>query len=110
MQLMQRISCAEVQEMMGAGGQLVDVRSPMEFYRGALPGAVNLPVQAIQRAPEILDRNRPVLVYCRSGARSAQARMWLQAMGFERVLDLGTPMPFLQCMEAATEDPAAQVA
>ena len=45
---MQRISCADVQEMILAGGQLVDVRSPMEFHRGALPGAVNLPVQAIR--------------------------------------------------------------
>jgi len=107
---MQRIFCAEVQEMMRAGGQLVDVRSPIEFFRGALPGAFNLPVQAIQEAPEVLDRSRPVLVYCRSGARSAQARMSLQAMGFDRVLDLGTPMPFLQCMESAAEDLVAQVA
>ena len=65
---------------------------------------------SIQRAPDVLDISRPVLVYCRSGARSAHAKMWLQAMGFERVIDLGTPMAFLQCMEPAAEEPESRVA
>lgn len=98
---MQSISCTDIGELMGQGGQLVDVRTPMEYYQGALPGAVNIPLQAINRAPDMLDRSKPVLVYCRSGQRSANARLWLHTMGFDTVLDLGTPYLFAQCRSEA---------
>ena len=85
---MQRVDCAGVKDLLARGAQLVDVRTPMEFHQGALPGSVNLPVQAIQRAPRELDPQRPVIVCCRSGNRSAYAKMWLEAMGFREVVDL----------------------
>jgi len=102
--IMQSVSCTDIRELMGQGGQLVDVRTPMEFYQGALPGAVNIPLQAIDRAPDMLDRSKPVLVYCRSGQRSANARLWLHGMGYDTVLDLGTPRLFAQCLQRAQED------
>ena len=102
---MQRVDCAGVQDLLGRGAQLVDVRTPMEFQQGALPGSVNLPVQAIQRAPRELDPQRPVIVYCRSGSRSAFAKSWLEAMGFREVVDLGAPYYFADCLRAERGQP-----
>lgn len=70
--------------------QLVDVRSPMEFMQGALPDAVNIPVQSIQSATQHLDPELPVILYCRSGARTRTAKMALENFGFNKVHDLGS--------------------
>jgi len=61
-------------------------------------------LQAIDRAPDMLDSSKPVLVYCRSGQRSANARQWLHTMGFDTVFDLGTPYLFAQCLQRAQDD------
>ncbi|MFC7671251.1 rhodanese-like domain-containing protein [Hymenobacter humi] len=57
------------------GAVLLDVRRPDEFAAGHLPGAVNIEVTAPDFAQRIakLDNTRPTYVYCRSGARSANA-------------------------------------
>lgn len=104
---MQAIPCAEVKRILSRGGQLVDVRTPMEFYQGALPGAVNIPVQSIQAAQSELDPERPVVVYCRSGQRSAFAKMWLASMGFDEVHDIGAAYPYIDCIDGAERDTAA---
>ena len=98
---MQTNTCAEIRELMEQGGQLVDVRTPMEFYQGALPGAVNIPLQAINLATDALDRSKPVLLYCRSGSRSATAKLWLHTMGFQNVVDVGMPYRYAQCLAQA---------
>ncbi|MDH4275526.1 MAG: rhodanese-like domain-containing protein [Gammaproteobacteria bacterium] len=69
--------------------QLVDVRSEAEFMQGAAPGAINIPVHAIPHASKHLDPAKPVVVYCASGGRSAQAQMILRAMGYQDVHNLG---------------------
>ena len=73
------------------GAILVDVRSEGEFSSGALEGADNHPVQGLPQslidAGITLDDN--IIVYCRSGRRSAQAKAVLQAAGFKLVLDGG---------------------
>ncbi|HSM12791.1 MAG TPA: thioredoxin domain-containing protein [Thermoanaerobaculia bacterium] len=77
---------------LGAAGsaQLVDVRTPGEFARGHLAGAVNLDLSTgdFARSAEKLDRARPVFVYCLSGSRSAVAARWLASAGFSQVYDL----------------------
>jgi phage shock protein E len=73
-----------------AGALLLDVRSPEEFAAGHIAGAMNLPVQQLeQRRDDLGSRERPVVVYCRSGARSAQATSLLRGAGFAQVHDLG---------------------
>ena len=54
---------------------LVDVRTPEEFEQGALPNAVNISVTALDFPFEInqLDKDEPILIYCKSGGRSARA-------------------------------------
>ncbi|MDO7887710.1 rhodanese-like domain-containing protein [Hymenobacter cheonanensis] len=72
------------------GAVLLDVRRPDEFAQGHLPGAVNLDVTAPDFARRVaaLDPANPTYVYCRSGARSAQAAKQLTAAGFAHVSNL----------------------
>lgn len=74
-----------------ADAQLIDVRSPGEFASGHVPGASNLPLEQVashiqQLAP---DKSRPLLVYCRSGMRSASACKLLQQLGYQEVINGG---------------------
>lgn len=85
---------ADAQALVRSGALLLDVRTPAEFASGHAPGAVNLPVQELESKWSTLAvaADRPVVVYCRSGARSARAKAWLEAHGVKRVVDIG-PMP-----------------
>ena len=68
--------------------QLLDVRSPMEYAEGHLPGAVLIDVKDstfLSKAKEMLSQNRPVAVYCRSGRRSATAAAMLVKAGYDVV-------------------------
>ena len=57
-----------------SGAVLLDVRTPEEYRDGHLPGAKNLPLDRLDTIAE--PAGSPLFVYCRSGARSAQARAW----------------------------------
>jgi len=86
---------AEAHRLVDAGALLLDVRTAEEFSTGHLPGATNVPVQELEsRLSEVGDQNRPVVVYCRSGARSARASGILRAHGFRSVSDLGAMSRF----------------
>jgi rhodanese-related sulfurtransferase len=55
----------QVREMVGAGGQLVDVLPSKEYAAEHIPGAVNIPLKALGRETVFrLDPDRPVIVYC----------------------------------------------
>lgn len=69
---------------------LLDVRTTEEFAQGHVDGAVNIPVQNLQtRLEEVGAKDKPVVVYCASGVRSARARRMLMEAGYQKVLDLG---------------------
>jgi rhodanese-related sulfurtransferase len=70
---------------------LVDVRTAAEFAEGHLPGAINVPLGDLsaQAAKALPEKTREVVVYCRSGHRSAQARDALEKAGYTHVHDLG---------------------
>ena len=82
---------------------IVDVRTEREFGGGALDGAVNHPVQGLPGT--LLDMgvelDEEVIVYCRSGRRSAQAKTLLKAAGFKLVFDGGA----MNKLEEALEEP-----
>lgn len=63
---------------------LVDVRSPEEFATNHLKNANNINVNGVDfvQKAELLDKNKDVLVYCKSGGRSARATEQLRAMGY----------------------------
>jgi len=92
-----QIDCPQARQLVEQGAQLVDVRTPQEYAQGAIPGSVNLPLQMIQGAKDKLDSNKPVIVYCVSGARSSQAQMFLENMGFNTVHNLGSIRKYLTC-------------
>lgn len=70
---------------------LVDVRNPSEYAGGHIPGSINFAMSRIlQEAREHFpDENRPLFVYCQSGARSARAGKLLDLLGYASVTDLG---------------------
>ena len=72
--------------------QLVDVRTPAEFAAGHILEAKNIDVRGDnfdREAKATLSKERPVAIYCRSGARSKTAARRLAAMGY-RVYELNT--------------------
>ncbi len=59
------IARAEVQRLLAAGAQLVDVLPSTDHEEEHIAGALSIPLRDIDReAPEILDRTKPVIVYC----------------------------------------------
>ncbi len=82
-------SSTDACKLLANGAQLVDVRTAAEFSRGALPNAISLPLQGIMNAANIIDKNKAIILYCLSGARSATAKNYLTQMGFTEVHDLG---------------------
>jgi len=85
-----RVSSEDARRLVQAGARLVDVRASFEFAAGHLPGAVNVPVQHIrERMNELEPKDKPLIVYCRSGHRSAMAFDELKSAGFTKLYDLG---------------------
>ena len=85
-----KTSSDEAHALVAKGARLVDVRSPGELAGGHIPGAVNIPVDQIdRRAGEIGPKEAGVVVYCASGMRSASAAGTLRKLGFAPVADLG---------------------
>lgn len=73
-----------------AQGQILDVRTPQEFSQGHLTKAVNIDYKnpAFREQIKSLDKNKPVLVYCLGGVRSASAAKILHENGFREVYDM----------------------
>lgn len=92
------IQPAALEERLAAAGagdiQVVDVREPAEFddALGHVRGARLLPLSDLAARSGELDRDRPVVAVCRSGARSAQAVVLLQKQGFAQVANLAGGM------------------
>ena len=68
---------------------LVDVRTPAEYESGHIPTAVNVPVDIIGAQPPTEVKDALIIVYCRSGNRSAAARKILVDLGYTNVVDFG---------------------
>ena len=84
------IQGSEARKLAAAGARLLDVRSPEEYAGGHLPGAVNIPVQELERRlAEVGPVDHELIVYCRSGHRSTRATELLRQHGFTKVHNLG---------------------
>lgn len=70
---------------------ILDVRTPEEFAGGHLENAILIPDYELdsRAQDEILDKDALILVYCRSGVRSAGAAENLAAMGYTNIYDIG---------------------
>lgn len=89
--VVQSVSCSEMKELVKDGAVLVDVRTLAEYKSGHLDEAVNLPVETIADTigNEISDKDTKIVLYCRSGNRSATAGQTLIDMGYKNVYDMG---------------------
>ncbi len=91
-QHIREVSPAEASALVGAI-QILDVREPAECAAGRLPGAVNIPRGVLEfqigHHPAFAgDQDKPCLVYCLSGGRSALAVEALQKLGYTRAVSL----------------------
>jgi len=65
---------------------LLDVRTPREYNEAAIKDSLNIPLQELHnRVQEIKQLNKPVIVYCQSGVRSAKAAKYLNLNNIETV-------------------------
>jgi phage shock protein E len=87
--LSRRAPTAVVAEKIKAGATIVDVRSEAEFRVGAYRGAINVPVHELFAKLRRIPKDRPVVVYCASGSRSATAVRLLKKAGYADVCNAG---------------------
>jgi sulfur-carrier protein adenylyltransferase/sulfurtransferase len=84
------VTAPEAKDLVGDGTLFVDIRERDEWEEGNIPGAVHIPRGFLESridaaAPE---RDKPIVVYCASGARSAFGAKTLQELGYENVTSL----------------------
>lgn len=79
-----------IKEALAAGALLIDVRTPGEFATGNIKGSINIPVDRLNNEISTLKADKPIIVYCRSGARSMAAKKMLMNKGFKKIVDGGS--------------------
>ena len=88
----------EAAEMMatGNGYVVVDVRSKEEYDKGHIPGAINVPIDSLKQdirnneaIPELADKKKVYMIYCRSGRRSNEAAKLLSGFGYKHIYEFG---------------------
>ena len=86
----QTVDVAQAERRMAEikGLQIIDVRSSMEHASGAIRGARLIPLQELSSRVSEIDKNRPALIYCRSGHRSGMAMHVLSRQGFSQAVHL----------------------
>ncbi len=76
-------------DLKARGAIILDVRTPDEFKRGHIKGALNLPLQDLPKSGKLKNKNQPIITCCASGMRSAAAASTLKKAGFTDVLNGG---------------------
>jgi rhodanese-related sulfurtransferase len=79
------VDAAEGKSRVDAGALLLDVREPNEWEAGHAPGAAFIPLGEVAARVGEVPRDRPVVVVCRAGGRSARATEFLVAQGIDAV-------------------------
>jgi phage shock protein E len=94
MNLFQRLfssaPAVDLKSIIDEGAFLVDVRTPGEFNSGHVKGSVNIPLDRVQTQLAKFKNKKNIIVFCRSGGRSSQAKNILQQNGFSNVINGGT--------------------
>lgn len=88
--MVNEIDSADLQARMASGEDLVvlDIRTEAEVAQGMLPGSEHLPMHLIPLRMNDLPKDKDVVLYCRSGARSYHACAYMMQQGFSNVINL----------------------
>ncbi len=77
----------QLEKAIKEGAFLVDVRTPQEFAGGHVKGSVNIPLDKIQSRLSKFKSKENIVVFCRSGNRSSQAKSILEQNGFKNIIN-----------------------
>lgn len=80
----------DLKSMINEGAFLVDVRTPGEFIEGHVKGSVNIPLDIVTQHLAKFKDKKNIIVFCRSGNRSGQAKAILEQNGLTNVVNGGT--------------------
>jgi rhodanese-related sulfurtransferase len=83
-------SSSNLKSIIEEGAFLVDVRTPGEFAEGHVKGSVNIPLDVISNQIQQFKNKKNIVVFCRSGNRSGQAKIILENNGIQHVTNGGT--------------------
>ncbi len=81
----ENVDDARMQELIGEGVRVIDVRTAGEYQMGHIPGAENVPISGFEAVAGSWDPAQPVAVYCATGSRSISAVQYLSDHGFTKV-------------------------
>jgi phage shock protein E len=84
-----KMASSIVKQKLASGAMIVDVRTPDEFRDGAYPGAKNIPLSDLGRRMGEIPMDKPVVLYCASGARSSSAARAMKQAGYADVINAG---------------------
>lgn len=86
------VDVAAAAQQIDAGVTVIDVREPAEFEAGRLPNAVSIPRGVLEFKtgdhPALANKDAQILLYCKTGGRSALATQSLQRLGYTRIASL----------------------
>ena len=86
------IDATSAAQRVNAGAVVIDVREPAEFDAGRLPNAVNIPRGVLEFKtgdhPALANKDAEILLYCKTGGRSALAALNLQRLGYTKPVSL----------------------
>jgi phage shock protein E len=84
-----KVASSIVKQKLESGAIIVDVRTPEEFRDGAYPGAKNIPLSDLGPRLGEIPKDKPVVLYCASGARSSSAARAMKQAGYADVINAG---------------------
>lgn len=96
-----RITCEEIDQVLGAGGKLIDVRNPAEFVGVKIFHARNIPLMHLHKHALVWKEesiNVPILIYADSVWKASIAKDKLDKLGFKNVTNIGVPEWYSMCI------------
>ncbi len=73
------------------GAVVLDVRTPMEFELGHIPGAINIPIEKLrENMAQLASKQKAIIACCTDGAKSWYAKNLLDSVGYQNVYDAGS--------------------
>ncbi len=86
----ENLSAVQARELLeqNQGTFLLDVRTPQEYFQVRLPDATLIPIDQVARRTEEIPRDKPILIYCAVGSRSAKVANYLAQAGYGPIYNL----------------------